>query len=347
MSIGIYTHYAHCDQAYFAVRLVDFLRTLGEPFDIYSDNSPGKLKLPYDTVVKYKKICSFTDWVKHRSVVVWTHVPRVEQIDYARRRGVRTIVVPMWQEMAPPFKKALKHADHVVALGRDSQELFTDIYKIGHLVMIPFDTGLPITRKENWVNQRQIRLFLPWFDRNARCSSSQFLGMLGFIMERMPEAHMTVAVNSSRFGPAVAKFFTRLGSRCDGRVKLVRGIPLIRRPSLYAAADLTVWPGECDNYGLVGLTSLACGTPVLTLAVAPQTDYLHQDVNAALVKTKLDYDDNGVPHAVPNYEKFAAAMQDLIAEPHHINAMQKKVSYNLAARRSAFESGWRSLLNIS
>jgi hypothetical protein len=347
MSIGIYTHYAHCDQAYFAVRLVDFLRTRGESFDIYSDNSPGKLKLPYDAVVKYKKICSFTDWARHRSTIVWTHVPRVEQIDYCRRKGIRTILVPMWQELVPPFKKAMKHADHVVAMNRDSQELYSDIYRINHLVTIPFDTGLPLTRKETRVDPRNVKLFLPWFDRNARCSSSQFLGLLGFILERMHEAHLTVSFNSSRFGPAVAKFFARLGKRCDGRVQLVRSVPLVKRPALYANADLTIWPGECDNYGLVGLTSLACGTPVLTLAAAPQSDYLHQDVNAALVKTRIDYDDNGVSHAVPNYEKFAAAMQDLIAEPYHIDAMQKKVSYNLAARRSAFESGWRGLLNLS
>ena len=347
MSVGIYTHYAHCDQAYLAVRLVEFLRSCGEPFDIYSDNSPGKLKLPYDAVVKYKKICNFTDWAKKRSTIVWTHVPRIEQIEYASRHNIRTVLVPMWQELVPPFKKALKRADHVVVMCRDSQELFSDVYKINRLVMIPFDTGLPLTRKETKVDPRRVRLFLPWFDRNARCASSQFLGLLSFLLERMHEAHLTVAFNSSRFGPAVAKFFSKLGKRCDGRVRLVRKVPLVRRPTLYANADLTVWPGECDNYGLTGLTSLACGTPVLSLAVAPQTDYLHQDLNAALVKTRVDYDDNGVSHAVPNYEKFAAAMQDLIAEPFHIDAMQKKVGYNLPARRTAFESGWRGLLHIS
>jgi hypothetical protein len=155
-----------------------------------------------------------------------------------------------------------------------------------------------------------------------------------------------VAVNSSRFGPAIAKFFHRLGARTNGRVQLVRNIPLIRRFNLYANADLTVWPAECDNYGLCALTSLAAGTPLLSLALAPQTDFLHQDVNAALVKTRVDYDDNGVPHAVSDYERYAAALQELIAEPHHINTMQKKVSYNLPSRKEAFESGWRKLLNL-
>jgi hypothetical protein len=344
MSVGIYTHYAHCDQAYFAVRLVELLRSLGEPFDIYSANSPGKLKLPYDRVIQYKGTLNYTDWVKRRRIVVWTHVPRVEQIDYARRRGVMTVIAPMWQELASPYKKAMKHADRVVVFNTDQQELFTSIYKLSNVSLIPFDTGLPVTRKEDGPDPRNIRLFLPWFDRNARCASASFLGHLSYLLERMPDASLTVAVNSSRFGPAIAKFFTRLGARTEGRVKLVRGVPYLKRLALFSNADLTVWPAECDNYGFVGLTSLAAGTPLLTLAMAPQTDYLWQDVNAALVKTKVDYDDNGVPHAVPDYDLFAAALQELIAEPYHIKAMQRKVSYNLAARRAAFEGSWRSLL---
>lgn len=346
MGVGIYTHYAHCDQAYFAVRLVDYLRTLCEPFDIYSDNSPGRLRLPYDRVVKHKSVLNYTDWVKRRSVVVWTHVPRIEQIDYARRYGVKTIVVPMWQELMPPFKKAMKRADSVVALTNCAHELYSAIYRLSNVALIPFDSGLPITRKDSPVNERKIKLFLPWFDRNARCSSSAFLSVLSFLIERMPEAHLTVAINSSRFGPPIAKFFQRLGVRTENRVRLVRNVPLNKRLLLFLNADLTVFPAECDNYGYCGLTSVAAGTPVLSLAVAPHNEYLYQGVNAALVKTKVDYDDNGVPHAVPDYGLFSAALQELIAEPWHINNMQKKVSTNLVARRASFENGWKTLLQL-
>lgn len=344
MCVGIYTHYAHCDEAYLAVRLVTLLRALGEPFDIYSDNSPGKLKLPYDRAVKYRGVVKYTDWVRKRSTVVWTRVPRVEQINYASSRGIRTVIAPMWQELTPPFKKALKRADHVIAMSAECRDLLVDVYKLNHVSMIPFDTGLPITRKTSPVNPRKIKLFLPWFDRNARCASSDFLGTLGYLIEHMEEPQLTVAVNSSRFGPAVAKFFTRLGARTEGRVRLVRNVPFVKRFHLYAQADLTVWPGECDNYGLCGLTSLAAGTPVLSLATSPQTDYLYQEVNSALVKTKIEYDDNGVSHAIPDYGRFIAALQELVAEPRHINLMQKKVSYNLPSRREAFEGGWRKLL---
>ena len=346
MSVGIYTHYAHCDQAYLAVRLVEWLRGLGEPFDIYSDTTPGKLGLPYDQIVKHRSVIRYTDWAQKQRVIIWTHVPRIEQVEYAQRKKILTILAPMWQDLVAPFRKTMKRADHVVALGQNARELYTDIYKISDVKLTPYEPGLPLTKKEAPVNPRQIKLFLPWFDRNARCASSAFLGHLAFLLERMEEAHLTVAINSSRFGPAVAKFFTRLGVRTGGRVLLLRAVPWSRRPALYSSADLTVWPGECDNYGQVGLTSLTAGTPLLTLATPPHTEYLYQGANAALVKTKLDYDENGVPHATPDYALYAAALQELVTEPWHINNMQKKVSTNILARRIAFEGGWRKLLQL-
>lgn len=345
MCIGIYTHYAHCDQAYLAVRLAELLRSLGIAFDIYSDNAPGKLGLSFDNSVKYRGATKFTHWAQGKSAIVWTHVPSVEQIAYARRYGARVIIAPMWQELVPPFKKVLKRADTVVSLTTAAQELFTGVYRLPNTTLVPFDAGLPITRKDTPVNDRRVRLLLPWFDRNARCSHSDFLGVLSFLIERMPEAHLTVGVNSSRFGPAAARFFQRLGARTEQRVRLVRRTPVMKRIALFQAADLTVWPAECDNYGYCALTSLSAGTPVLSFGVAPHSEYVHHGVNGFLVKTKVDYDDNGVPHAAPDYSLFSAALQTLIAEPVHITALQKKVSINLTARRAAFERGWQTLLS--
>lgn len=347
MRVGIYTHYAHCDQAYFAVRLADFARTHGVEFDIYSDTPPGKLGLSYDRAIACRDVMPFSHWLKKQSVVVWTHVPRQEQLNYVQRFKIPTVIVPMWQELVPPFKRTLRTADTVVVLNTEQRELFTTVYKLRNVAFIPFDTGLPITRKDTTVNARDVSLFLPWFDRNARCASSQMLHSLAYLLEHMPEARLTVGITSSRFGPSIAKFFGNLGTRTEGRVTLLRSVLFAKRAPLYGKHDLTIWPGECDNYGICPLTSLAAGTPVLSLATAPQDDFLVTDVNAALVKTRVDYDDNGVPHAVPNYEHFATVLQELLAEPRHIDRLQKKATHNLLPRRTAFELGWRGLLDLT
>lgn len=346
MRVGIYTHYAHCDEAYFAIRLAEFLRTQNVECSIYSENQPGKLRVAYDNVVRHKKKIKYTDWVRTLSTVIWTRPPKMEQVNYARRHGCRTVIVPMWQELVRPFRKVLSRVDHVIALTAESRELFTAVYKFKNVTLIPFDAGLPIVKKNKPVDHRNVKIFLPWFDRNARCANSGFLGLLSYLILRMPDAQMTIAVASSKFSPAIAKFFQVLGQKTRGRVKLLRNVPLMKRLELYTNHDLTFYPAECDNYGFCALTSLNCGTPVLSFNLSPQTDFIHNDINGLLVKTKIDYDENGVPHAAPDYEALVTALQTSIAEPWHIDNLNKRVNYNLHTRRRAFDLGWQTILRV-
>jgi hypothetical protein len=345
MRVGIYTHYAHCDQAYLAVRLAQLLQKLGVEFDIYSDNHAGKLGLPCDNAVLTRDVIKFTDWAKKQRVIVWTQVPSVEQVNYAKRRGIRTVVVPMWQDLVPPFKKTLQRADHVITMSAECQMLFSDIYRIKSAELIPFDTGLPVFKKTRAVNDRKINILLPWFDRNAKCTTGNFISSLKFLMEHMEEAQLTVGITPSQFSPAIVKFFSTLRRSCHDRVRVLRGVPVLNRPRLYAENDLTLFPAECDNYGLCALTSVTMGTPILTTAIPPQTDFLFPEVNSILVKTDLDYDENGVVHALPDYSKFFYVLQELIAEPRHIQKLNQKTNYNLNTRRVAFEMSWTNLFD--
>lgn len=345
MSVGIYTRYAQADQAYFALRLADFVRDLGERVSIYSDQPPAKLNTVYDNRVVHRDKMRFTAWLRDQSVVVWTGIPRIEQISFAQRLGVTAVVVPMWQDIVPPFKKVLRQADHVVALAAETRELLKTVYKLRNVSFIPFETGLPVNKKDRPVDARCIRVLLPWFDRNARCTQAEFLSGLEYVVTRMPELHLTVAISSSKFSPAIAKFFRGLGRR-TGRVTVRRNISINDRPALFTAHDLTMFPAECDNFGFCNLLSLTCGTPVLTFEVSPQTDFVYPDVNGVVVKTQVDYDEHGVPHAKPDYDKYLKYLQTLIAEPWHINNMNKKINYNLNSRRRAFELGWQAVLRL-
>lgn len=340
MTVGIYTRYAHCDESYFALRLASFLQENGADFSVYSAGPMTRLGVGFDRFVQDKTNIRFTDWVTNKSVVVWTHVPASEQLMWARKRGVRTIIVPLWQELRPPFRRAIRQADTVIATSKEARELFRDVYKFKNVLLIPFDTGLPITKKKRKVDPRRVRLFLPWFDRNARCTQSSFLLQLERILCLMPQTYLTVSISSSKFAPAIGKFFKRLNNVTGGRVTTIRGSSLRERPRLFAQADLTIFPAECDNYGITGLTSLNLGTPVVSFAVPPQNDFIYTDINGVLVKTELDYDENGVPHANPDYLLFFEVVQALIAETELIDKLNNKVGHNLQSRRRSFDLGW-------
>jgi len=344
MRVGIYTHYAYCDQAYFCLRIVEFLRARGIDFDIYSAEQPGKLGLPYDKIVQWRERIQYTDWAKKQSIIVWTHVPKIEQLNFAARHGCKTVIVPMWQELVAPFKKTIRRADVLVTTAKEAQELFLETYNFRNAVCVPYDPGLPLIRKERPVDQKCVKVFLPWFDKNARCTSSEFLTALSYVVERMPDLQLKVGIMSSKFAPGIAKYFQTLSRRTSGRAQLVRNVSYVQRPTLYAESDLTIFPAECDNYGFCLLTSINCGTPVISLAASPQIDFVYPEASGVLVKTKIDYDEYGVPHARPDYEKFVAALQTLVAEPWHIDRMNQKITYNLTARRTSFEHGWTEIL---
>jgi hypothetical protein len=346
MAVGLCTHYARCDQAYLAARLAQLLQKQGIDFSIFADNTPGKLSLPYDNAIFTKKDIKFTDWASLHNVIVWTHVPNIAQLNYANRKNIKTIIAPMWQELVPPFRKVMRRADHVISMSAECQTLFSEIYKLRSAELIPFDPGLPVFRKNTAINHRQVKIFLPWFDRNARCANSIFITALQFLMERMEEAHLTIAITPSRFSPAIVKFFSTLNNRCAGRISILRDVPVAYRPQIYLQHDLTIAPGECDNYGICPLTSLTMGTPVLSLAVSPQVDFLSSESNSVLVKTSTDYDENGVVHALPDYGKFIHILQQLIAAPGYIQKLSQKTNYNLSSRKTAFETVWTSLFNV-
>ncbi len=345
MRVGIYTHYAHCDQAYLAARLALLLQKLGAEFDIYSDNTPGFLGLPCDSAVVTRNIIKYTEWAKKQRVIIWTHVPPIEQINYAKRKNIKTVVAPMWQELVRPFKKTLQRADHVITMSAECQMLFSEIFKLRSAELIPFDPGLPVFKKSGTVNARNVRIFLPWFDRNAKCTSAAFIASLRFLIEHMEEAYLTVAITPSQFSPSIVKFFLTLQRRCKNRVSILRGVPVVSRAHLYSAHDITLLPAECDNYGLCAITSITMGTPVLATAISPQTDFLFPDVNSVLVKTDIDYDENGVAHALPDYDKFMYVLQELVAEPRHIQRLNHKTNYNLNARKNAFEMSWTNIFD--
>jgi hypothetical protein len=72
---------------------------------------------------------------------------------------------------------------------------------------------------------------------------------------------------------------------------------------------------------------------------------LFPDNNAVLVNTKIDYDENGVVHALPDYEQFVYVLQELVSEPRHIQKMNQKTAYNLATRKNAFEMSWTNIFD--
>jgi len=83
--------------------------------------------------------------------------------------------------------------------------------------------------------------------------------------------------------------FQRLQRRCSDlkiqeAVTFAGRVPQESLPPYYSAADILVVPSYYESFGLVGLESLACGTPVVSTKVGVLEDILKQNSIGHLVK---------------------------------------------------------------
>jgi glycosyltransferase involved in cell wall biosynthesis len=98
-----------------------------------------------------------------------------------------------------------------------------------------------------------------------------------------------------------------------------------RITALLQAADALVFPSLVEGFGLVVLEALACGTPVVTSAIPPFTEYLHHS-DALLVDPR-------------NPRAIAAAM---------LRACEPDVASRLGARgrELALRFGWDAAARV-
>ena len=75
------------------------------------------------------------------------------------------------------------------------------------------------------------------------------------------------------------------GKKWEGKVNFIGGVKQDQLPSFYTKAFLTLIPSREEGFGLVGLESMACGTPVLAHETGGLKEYIQDGVNGFLIKT--------------------------------------------------------------
>jgi len=74
-----------------------------------------------------------------------------------------------------------------------------------------------------------------------------------------------------------------------GSVTFLGSIPQKELPLFYSAADICVIPSYYESFGLVGLESLACGTPVVTTSVGGASSFIRQGETGYVIDDNAPY----------------------------------------------------------
>jgi glycosyltransferase-like protein len=149
---------------------------------------------------------------------------------------------------------------------------------------VDFARFAPISAPRRATLRRELRLgpgpvFLTIGGIEARKNTLGLLEAFALVRATLPGARLVIAGGASVFdhGAYRRAFDARrreLGLDSDDAIVITGVLPDLDIAALLGAADAFVFPSLVEGFGLVVLEALASGTPVVTSAIAPFTEYL-------------------------------------------------------------------------
>lgn len=345
MPLGIYTKYRHCEATVAALRLANWAEGVGHIVSLFSATEhPVQLSSRWDREVAANRGRRYTDWAVENTTVIWTHCPIPEQILWAKKKGIRTGLLCLWNELREADYKAYEAADFILAPSQIAGQYVTQALKVGATCIIPWDTGYPLTKKDPRVFNGYVSVLLPLFDYEPYDIEATALEVVGRGLHRFPCMSLTVVYNASKTAPFAISRIRQFRRYFGERVQLGSSIPLCDRPMVFASHDLTFWPVCRGNTGMTGLTSLTMGTPVLAFQMPPFDEFLTAS-NSFLVSSDICRGDLGIPRLEPDYNAMEQGLYDALDHPERLQALQQNVLSGLLHRRKGFEGALTQVIS--
>lgn len=342
MPLGIYTRYQYHEATHVAIRLANWALEHGYEASIYPTTTKRLvIDSRWDSVANAQRGRRFTDWARAQTTVIWTHVPPIEQIAWCKRQGIHTVFFPLWHEMLSSDRESIGAFDAVLAPSRAVAQLLTRRWNAHRAYAAPWDIGLPFTMKDARHRINQQWLLLPFYDNEPQKSEMTAVEIAGRALARYHNTVLTVMYNSSSLGSPAKRRLARFERFFGDRVRLLRSVPVERRPFVFRCHDLTLWPTHAENTGMTGLLSMTMGTPVIAFEGAPLDDMLSSN-NGLPISCGQAMDEGGVPSIIPDYAAFEEGLYSLLDNHDYLHRLQQTVNHGLQERRGRFNSGMAS-----
>jgi len=338
--LGICTPYRHCESTQVALRIVQWAEECNIDVTIRSATThPAVLGSPLDAEARKSRDVKFTDWAKGCTTIIWTGPPIAAQLKWAKKHCIYTVVFYLWASVDTANTSAMRNADAILtptALLAHGMQRFCRSQKI---LGLPYDTGLPFIAKDPRMYSSSARwIFLPLYDEEPYKTESTVIEVLGRMLYRFDNTVLTVAYNASTIASHVKRRLKRFRKYFGReRVRQCRSPVFARRAELFQYHDLTVWPVHWEDTGIVGLTSMTMGTPVLSFYYPPLSEIL-RPTNSVSAQVNCYADASGLPHIEPNYQGMERVLTATLENEDTLPKLHKTVLHGLTERRKLFKN---------
>jgi len=369
VAVGIYTRYQKHDATFAAISLASYLRKIGVRVSLCArgwrasnvnplwDNLLVTCNAKAHSRARDKKRATVSAswsawkmWCRSHTCIVWTEPPSEEELFFARHAGLKTILWSSWEKVHDDYDWAINMVDAVLVPSYAQRDMFRRRFKLHEndsvLDVVPYVPDLPVTVKDHKsLPHDSPCIFVSLFGSQLRRVNIGSISSLSRILRACPRAKLVVACSRglSRAARYTLQYIYRTYT---DRVVLIPSCPWHTQMQLMAASQLTLWPAVFDGFGLIGITSLHMGTPVVAFDAPPFSEYLHNTQDSILVPSRVDRDGCGAARVTADYKRYEACVVEMIRKPDIIAGLTSNTAKHLNSLRSSFTSGWSRHLEL-
>ena len=340
--LGIYTRYHQHEVTHAALHLADLAVNTGIAVTLRAcDVCLREVTPHWDARVKRGRPADFWDWANKCNKVLWMQPPHVQDVVMAQAAGIQAWIFVAWEDLRAEDIETLMHADKVVCpyacVANALIKQNTDMARVD----MPWDVPIPLSPRRQTAARRT--LLFPLFDSQPQRVDGTIFYLMHDVLMSVPDICIRIGMGRG-WSQTARRALKALQKQHGERITVVRNPRYLQRVALYAGADLTVWASKYESLGLVGLSSLAVGTPVVCWDIEPHAEYISNKRNGLLVPCELKDNWLGVPEVEPDYAVFKQYLLDLLHDEVLLGTIQQSAHVGMAERRERFMQGWRNLL---
>ena len=335
--LGICTRYKHHEATQLAICLADWCHARDQPHSLWTPTQSAPALDPrVDTQVRATRGLTFTKWASFCNTILWTHVPPKDTVRWCQRQNLTTLIWPLWHEIKESDRESLQLATRVLTASTAQAKSLQTMYGVKNVRPLTLDLGLPLTCKDERLRHNAVWVLVPLYDHEPNKTELTTLEIAGRLLNYRADVHVTFMYNSSTLGGPAKQRINTFRRYFQQRVCVRKSVPFRDRPMVFCEHDLTLWAAHYDSLGIVPLTSISMGTPVVSFHFPPATEYLTRH-NSATVACDGACAANGSPTVMqPDYEAYERTVQHVTGNRQYLGMLQRSVLQGLAQRRNIF-----------
>lgn len=343
--VGIYTPYGWDEATYAAVRIAELARQQGQVPSLRAYGPCFAKDYVFhadwdDAVVWSSK--GLKDWIARQRVIIWFDLHK-DLLNYAKKQGVKNVLVPLLHRLEQHTLRGLKLFDSIYCPTKTTEDVL-GAAGLRNIVYVRWDAGLPYTKKTTLYEITQDRLLvLPeWPITNEWGLALAYT--IRALVDAKPDLDVTV-LQLKQWPKVVNRAWLDLTDKHGLKVNMLRSPTYHSLLHAYRVHDWVLYLPEKVNIGVRLAEAFSQGLPIVALDMPTVRNFVKHDFSAHLIPCEYTSDSLGRATALLNTHNILQATNEVIGDRENWYALSGDREAACEIQRKHFETMWATVLS--